>query len=79
MATWNYRILAHQHEGGEVWFGVHEVYYNEDGIPNATTENPATVSCDSINEMRKDLKLIKSAFTKPVLWGGERFPEEYKE
>lgn len=44
MTTWNYRIVRH-HKPAE-WLGLHEVYYDEDGNPNALTAQPISFSCD---------------------------------
>lgn len=28
--SWNYRIIKHTEHTGEVWFGIHEVHYEDD-------------------------------------------------
>ena len=70
MGTWNYRIVKVV-EKGVPYFGVYEVYYNEIGMPNGRTENPATFECgydegsDTIVDMLQ--KALKNALEKPVL------------
>lgn len=42
--TWNYRIVRH-HEPSE-WYGLHEVYYDDDGKPTSMTADPVDFVCD---------------------------------
>lgn len=74
---WNYRVLAYP-DGQEVFFQIHEVYYDENKVPNGATEKGIKVNGSSLEEIEEDLKRMKECLTKPVLWGDERFPQEYK-
>ena len=76
---WNYRILAKICSNDEVSFGVYSVYYDENGKPDGYSANPVEMSAEDIEYIRFDLDKMKEALDKPVLWEGERFPEEYKE
>lgn len=76
--SWNYRILAQEQENGEIYFQIHEVYYNENGIPDGYTANGVTVGTDSVKGINWILNRMKEATKKPILWEGKRFPEEYK-
>jgi len=40
--TWNYRIVKYRDGSG---FGLHEVMYDDDGLPWAMTANPCTFAC----------------------------------
>lgn len=40
---WNYRIVEYRDGSG---FGLHEVMYDNDGLPWSMTEEPATFTCD---------------------------------
>ena len=40
--AWNYRILEYGEDEG---FALHEVYYDETGIPNGWTEKPVWFAC----------------------------------
>ena len=40
--SWNYRIVRYCNGKG---FGLHEVFYDDDGLPWGMTENPATFVC----------------------------------
>ena len=77
MSTWNYRLMAHKYKYG-VYFEVHEVYYNKDGVPNAYTESPITLNNETVKGLRWVLKQVKKATKKPIIWYGENFPKEYK-
>ena len=76
-STWNHRILAHP-DGDEVFLQIHEVYYDENHKPNGYTKNAARVCGSSGRDLAWTLDKMKECLKKPVLWAGERFPEEYK-
>jgi len=74
---WNYRVLAHK-DGDEMYFMMHEVYYNKDGIPNSYTANGVGLGSNSIEGLEWGLDKMKEALSKPIL-SIENFPEEYKQ
>ena len=74
---WNHRILAHEHNG-EVYLQIHEVYYNEEGKPNGYTENPISVGSETVKGITWTLNKMLECRTKPILWAGEKFPNECK-
>ena len=43
MGTWNYRVVRYKDESG---FGLHEVFYDDAGLPWAMTKNPISFVCD---------------------------------
>jgi hypothetical protein len=50
--SWNYRIVKFRHTdrhaklcGEEHFYGLHEVYYDEDGNPNGYTEHAVRFEC----------------------------------
>ncbi len=77
MGTWNYRILAHKYDK-EIYFQVHEVYYDEYENPNGYTKNPISIGGTDIKEITWSLNKILACRKKPILWAGKQFPEEYK-
>ena len=77
MSTWNHRILASEHNG-EMSLDIHEVYYDENGKPNGYTKNPVSVSGDSLKSITWTLNRMIEAKSKPILWGGDKFPNECK-
>jgi hypothetical protein len=61
--SWNYRVVR-TGQG----FGVFEVYYDETGRPDGTTERPILdFYCDTPEDLLHELELIKAAFEKPPL------------
>lgn len=76
--SWNYRVLAKQDKEGEIYLNVHEVYHDKNGKPNGATENPITISGESIEDMHWQLEKIALGLRKTILWGDDRFPQEYK-
>lgn len=73
--SWNYRVLATEHNG-ELYLRIHEVFYNADNEPDGYSAEPMSAQGESIPSIRKDLRKMKEALKKPVLWGDERFPAE---
>ena len=68
--TWNHRVLRQTHRlGGEdhVGFGVHEVYYDDDGKPTSWTVEPVTVAGDTWKETCDFHAIMGRAFSLRVL------------
>lgn len=42
--SWNYRIIKHDKDA-EVWYGLHEVYYDDKDNVDTWTEDPVDFSC----------------------------------
>lgn len=76
--SWNHRVLAFEGPLDEVVFQIHEVYYYPDNTLRSYTESPAIVLSGSIKGIRWTLNQFKKALEKPVIWGGEKFPEIYE-
>ena len=76
--SWNHRVLAHK-QGEDVWFEIHEVYYNEKGTPNGYTSEttPLSVGCDTLEGLKWVLEKMTECLQKPVLWANPNFPKEY--
>ncbi len=73
---WNHRVLAHE-QLGEVYLMIHEVYYTNE-IPDTYTEDGIAVGGDNLKEIKWVLKKMNDCLKKPILWAGDKFPEEYK-
>ena len=80
MGYWNHRVVRHksklQHEelDGKHWFGIHEVYYNEDRSVVGYGETSANLYSndggdygDAVNSLRKQLTHMLTALDKPIL------------
>lgn len=63
--SWNYR-LVHMKGVSEVCLGLFEVFYDEQGRPNASGADPIIVG-DDIEEIQQDLKWMREALGKPIL------------
>lgn len=48
-----------EHKTSKVWYGVHEVFYNERGKPLGMTEDPITITGESVKDASGYLKMIQ--------------------
>jgi hypothetical protein len=76
ISKWDHRVLAHKQKDGEVYYQIHEVYYDKEENATAYTTNPVSIIGDSITGIQRVLDNLKDSLNKPVLWGGEDFPKE---
>jgi hypothetical protein len=67
MAYWNHRVIQQTLPNGELWYGIHEVFYNADGSIYAYTEKPVGVSGDNVDELREYIEWTLKGLDKPVL------------
>lgn len=75
--SWDYRIMAKEHKC-DVWFDVHEVYY-KDGKPICYSEKSISLLRTPLKEITNAINSVAESVNKPIIWYGDRFPEEYKE
>ena len=75
--SWNHRILAHD-LGVDTYFQIHEVYYDENGVPYGYTQDPIHVCADTIKGIKLTLRRMLESTKKPILWAGDKFPNEYE-
>lgn len=61
MNNWNYRVIKHTHENGQVEFGIYEVFYFDDGSVKGWTKEPLTPTSPSLAELKEDLNLMVAA------------------
>ena len=73
--SWNHRVLAHK-EGDEIYFQIHEVYYDEGGLPNGYTSNGVSVGGDNLDDINWVLDKMIECTSKPILLAYD-FPNEY--
>jgi hypothetical protein len=64
---WNYRIIKSIDKNGEPFFGIHEVYYDDNNVPKSCTAEPTSLISESVEGLKADLNLIAKVFDKPVL------------
>lgn len=77
MSTWNCRVLVRKYHNS-IYFSVHEVYYNEQGVADSYTAEPTRIGGETIEDVKEYLLKINTAIEKPILWAGDKFPQEYK-
>ncbi len=73
--SWNYRVLAHRYIG-TISLQIHEVYYDDNGVPVGHTENGVSVNGDDLHSLELRLDRMKIALSKPILMAGDEFPKE---
>jgi hypothetical protein len=77
MSHWNYRVLAFE-SVGRIYLQVHEVYYDKNGTPNGYAESPVCLDSETLKDLKWVINRTKEATKKSIIWGGEKFPQEYK-
>jgi hypothetical protein len=73
--TWNYRVIEHLDEKGYKWWGIHEVYYDEEGNLMGYIEDKNAMMFfdegDDIGNCQESfswtLDRMREALNKPVL------------
>ncbi len=57
---WNFRLVKHvELKPKHVWYGVHEVFYNDDGKPWTMTKEPVQVDGESAKDVAAYLRSIQ--------------------
>ena len=69
MSTWNYRVVK-KNVNGEIIFGIHEGFYDDDGNLEGITEDPVTIYAEeSVEKLKKELEYIITALeAEPVIY-----------
>lgn len=74
--SWNYRMVHHKEETtGEDWYGIHEVYYNDNGEACLMSDEPCFPTGESKKELMNDISMMTAAISKPVLEYDMEFAE----
>ena len=60
--SWDYRVVKK-----EDMYGIHEVYYDEDGWPYLCTKNPITMDARLLPDLEWMLKHFQAALDEPCL------------
>ena len=67
---WNHRVLVKEYsdeDGKQFEFGIHEVYYDDDGVPNMCTEEPVAVVGESLAGLGQTLDWMRACLLQPLL------------
>lgn len=69
MSHWNHRVVKHTEKSGDVWYGIHEVHYNEDNQVWAIAEEPEVVTSEKQwrKSFRRQLKWMLDCLRAPVI------------
>lgn len=71
--SFNYRVLqnVNDHElvsdDERIWYAIHEVYYDENGVPNASSSEPIYPYGTTLEELKESIELYLTALDKPTL------------
>lgn len=64
--NWNYRVIRHTAQDQE-YFEIHEVHYDDQGLPIACAEQPASAYGNTVEELSACMIHMQSALTQPIL------------
>lgn len=66
---WNYRVIARESnvDPGEMIYGIHEVYYHQDGSIHTWTVDPVEAEGSSLAEVKDNLVAMLAATEQPIL------------
>jgi hypothetical protein len=64
--SWSYRIVK-TNVGGVSWFGVHEVYYDDEGKPTMVSQESVSLEEETVDDLDFLIGKIKIAMKQPIL------------
>jgi len=77
--AFNFRVLARQYPDTDfMHFGIYEVYYDEAGNPTTYIGRIHSLETGTIEDLDWMVRRASEALAKPILWYGDKFPQEYK-
>lgn len=69
--SWNFRVLVKRTEGynniDEEQYGIHEVYYDDNGIPHSCTETACDPYGETVEELKDSMIQMMGALVKPTM------------
>jgi len=75
---WNHRVVRKHYEA-ETLLGIHEVFYDEKGVPDMVTVDPVEVCGETLEELEELLDWMLKALGQPILEYDDIPPEGYSE
>lgn len=66
MSHWNYRIIKRR-VLEEDSYHIHEVYYDDEGVPDACTMDASSPFGETLEELKNDLNYMMNALNKPII------------
>ena len=84
---WQYRVMAHEEDNGEVYFKIHEVYFKANGNIDGYSERGASIGGETIESLKDMLSkaylmVLAIGSEQPkyrIIWAGKKFPSYYKQ
>ena len=67
MMSWNYRVIKHVEDSGVEWYGMHEVYYGDNGAPRYCTMDAVSPYGGDLKDLATDLGMMIRALGEDVL------------
>lgn len=67
MSHWNHRVMKRTLGDGSEYYGIHEVFYNDDGSIYAFTKNSMDVFGESVEDLRQTLEWMLKCLEHPIL------------
>ena len=64
--SWSYRIVK-TNVGDVSWYGVHEVYYDDEGKPALVSEEAVSLKEETVDDLDFLIGKIKIALKQPIL------------
>lgn len=64
--SWNYRVVKHI-DKGEMWYAIHEAYYNKAGDIYAISTDEMSPHGETIKELKSDFRMMQKALNAPIL------------
>lgn len=71
VSTWNHRVVRREYPKAvpeeRILYGVHEAYYDSEGVCFSVTRDPTPAYGATLDEVRRELERMLAALEKPVL------------
>lgn len=68
MSHWNHRVVRRTFEGyDEVRYGIHEAYYDDNGLIWAITKDAVEVDAEDMDGLKQKLEWMQKALENPIL------------
>lgn len=65
--SWNYRVVIKENDTGENEYGIHEVFYDDEGKVIGMTENSLVPVCSTADDLSYEMDMMLEAFKREVL------------
>lgn len=65
--TWNYRVVRKVYNDETILWGIHEVFYDDEGNPKAVTVDAIAPESESEEGIKTVLEWMLAALEKPIL------------